>query len=206
MALRLIGAGLGRTGTHSLKVALEILLGGPCYHMVEVFGRPDDVSVWHAAAKGEPVDWASLLDGYEAAVDWPASAFWPEIAAAFPDAVILLSTRRDADEWWASASRTIFEDLDVATPGMEAWHEMLMAMLANRFTPAFQDEAQAKTAYDRHNADARARADPNRLVEWTPADGWAPLCNALGVAIPAEPFPLTNTTAEFRERAGRTPL
>src|SRR5579884_4290855 len=106
--LRVIGAGIGRTGTHSLKLALERLLGGRCYHMVEVFQRPEHIPVWAAAAKGEPVDYRRLLDGYVAAVDWPSAAFWPELAAAFPDAVIVLSSR-DADGWWRSASRTIFE-------------------------------------------------------------------------------------------------
>ena len=93
MALKLIGAGVGRTGTHSLKQALEHLLGGPCYHMSELFGRDDDIAVWHAAARGEPADLNAMLDGYEATVDWPAAAFWPELTAANPDAVVLLSLR-----------------------------------------------------------------------------------------------------------------
>lgn len=93
MSLRLIGAGVGRTGTMSLRTALETLLGAPCYHMFEVRQRPEHVPLWHAAARNEPVDWRAMLAPYAAAVDWPASAFWPEIAAAFPDAVILLSSR-----------------------------------------------------------------------------------------------------------------
>ncbi len=202
MALKLVGAGLGRTGTHSLKIALEQLLGEPCYHMVEVFGHRDDVDVWAAAARGDDVDWHALLDGWGAAVDWPASAFWEEIAAAYPDAPILLSTRGSADEWWQSASRTIFIGLDLVAPGEDAWREMITSMLANRFTPDFQVEAAAKAAYERHNAEVRAKADPSRLVEWQPRDGWGPLCQALGVPVPDEPFPLTNTTNEFRGRLG----
>src|SRR5215831_5036256 len=92
--LRVIGAGLGRTGTHSLKLALERLLGAPCYHMAEVFRRPQDIPIWHAAAKGEPVD-------------WPPAAYWSQLAEVFPDAIIVLSVR-DADAWWKSASNTIF--------------------------------------------------------------------------------------------------
>ena len=76
MTLRVVGAGLGRTGTHSLKLALEQLLGGPCYHMTETFGRPDDIPVWHAAVNGELPDWPTFLADYAATVDWPACAFW----------------------------------------------------------------------------------------------------------------------------------
>ena len=79
MTLQVVGAGLGRTGTHSLKAALEQLLGGPCYHMIEVFGRPDDIPVWHAAVNGDMPDWNTFLADYRATVDWPASAFWREI-------------------------------------------------------------------------------------------------------------------------------
>ncbi len=107
MAIQLVGAGLGRTGTMSLKSALERLLGGTCHHMKEVFQHPDEVPVWHAAMLGEPVDFPALLAGYDAIVDYPGAAVWRELAAAFPDAPVLLSTRSSADEWWQSASSTI---------------------------------------------------------------------------------------------------
>src|SRR5690348_10458482 len=106
MSLRVIGAGCGRTGTMSLKLALERLLGAPCYHMVEVFAHPEHVPDWHAAALGNMPDWNALFAGYAAAVDWPASAFWPELSAAFPDALVVLSVR-DAQSWWQSAHETI---------------------------------------------------------------------------------------------------
>jgi hypothetical protein len=93
VTLRVVGAGLGRTGTLSLKLALEKLLGAPCYHMLGLFERPEHVATWDAAARGERVDWHGLMRGYAAAVDWPACAFWRELSAANPDAVILLSTR-----------------------------------------------------------------------------------------------------------------
>jgi len=88
MTLRVVGAGLGRTGTHSLKLALEQLLGGPCYHMVEVFGRADDIPVWERATDGEVVDWDALYEGYRSAVDWPTCAFWREMAAYYPDQAV----------------------------------------------------------------------------------------------------------------------
>ncbi len=200
--LRVVGAGLGRTGTHSLKVALERLLGGPCYHMVEVFKRPADIPVWRAAAKGEPVDWHKLLEGYASVVDWPAAAYWAEIAEAFPKAIILLSTR-DTDGWWKSATRTIFEGfrrgaMPNTPPG---WREMITEGFTATFTPDFLDETAAKAAFERHTAEVRKRAPTNRLLEWRVQEGWEPLCKALGVPVPDEPFPVTNTADEFRARA-----
>jgi hypothetical protein len=199
MSLRVVGAGLGRTGTLSLKLALERLLGAPCYHMLEVFGHPEHVALWHAAARGEPVDWHALFSGYAAAVDWPAGSFWPELSAAFPDALILLSTR-SAESWWRSASQTIFPSSAklAGTP----WHAMWMELAERRFTTRLDDRAAAIAAYERHNADVRARAPKRRLVEWSAKEGWGPLCRALGVAVPGEPFPHANSTEEFLGRTG----
>src|SRR4051812_46884347 len=112
MTMRIVGAGLGRTGTHSLKLAIERLTGAPCYHMIEVFGHPEHLPIWRDAATGTEPDWARLLDGYEAIVDWPGASFWREMSVAFPDAKILLSTRTDGETWWRSASKTIFEVID----------------------------------------------------------------------------------------------
>ena len=129
MTLRVVGAGLGRTGTLSLKLALEKLLGGPCYHMAEVFAHPEHVPVWHAAARGEPVDWRALFAGYRAGVDWPQGSFWPEIAQAFPDALVLLSVR-DADSWWQSASETIFRGMHAAEERAPEWYAMVRELFA----------------------------------------------------------------------------
>ena len=202
MTLRIVGAGLGRTGTMSLKTALEQLLGGRCYHMMEVFEHPDHVPMWHAAMLDKPVDWDAVFEGYVAAVDWPVCGVWQSIAAAYPDAPVLLSTRASADQWWTSASRTIFEATKKGAMEVSPeWHQMVMAML-HRFTPDWLDEAEAKAAYERHNAEVRATVPASRLIEWQPADGWQPLCDALGVPVPDEPFPVTNTTAEFRAMTG----
>jgi len=207
MTLRVVGAGLGRTGTHSLKLALEQLLGGPCYHMSETFGRPDDIPVWHAAVNGSSPDWNTFLSEYVAAVDWPACAFWRELAAANPDAVVLLSTRSSADAWWKSAHDTIFqvskrEIPPDAPPVFGAQMAMATDMFANTFTPGWEDESTAKRAYEAHNAAVRAEVAPARLVEWQPGDGWEPLCTALAVAVPDDPFPHVNSTADFRAMIG----
>jgi hypothetical protein len=196
MTIKVIGAGIGRTGTTSLQAALETLLGGRCYHMLEVFSRPDDIPQWAAAARGDMPDWPAFLQDFSAAVDWPASAFWPEIAAAFPDALIVLSTRRDAETWWRSASATIFPTTAKAEPG--PWLDMITAMFKNRFTEDVQNKAAAIAAYEAHNAFVRKTAPAARLLEWQAEDGWAPLCTALSVAVPSAPFPHANTTADFK--------
>jgi hypothetical protein len=205
MTLRVVGAGLGRTGTHSLKLALERLLGAPCYHMLEVFEHLEHVPVWHAAVRGEPVDWEALFTGYVAAVDWPAGAFWRELSATYPDALVLLSVRSDAAAWWHSVEETIFQAAVRRPPedsGMVEWYEMVQDMLRLRFTENWQDPEEAKAAYERHNETVRASVPAARLLEWRPADGWEPICERLGVPVPDEPFPHVNTTAEFRAMAG----
>jgi hypothetical protein len=200
MTIQLVGAGLGRTGTMSLKLALEHLLGGTCHHMMEVFGHPDEVPSWHTAMLGEPVDFPALLAGYTAIVDYPGAAVWRELAAAFPDAPVLLSTRSSADEWWNSASNTILalrpdrEDSD----GRRMIDEMFRRSLGVDIT----DRYAVIAAYDAHNAAVRNEVPPERLFEYQPGDGWTPLCAALDLPVPDEPFPHTNTREEFRARAG----
>jgi hypothetical protein len=197
MSLRIVGAGLGRTGTLSLKLALERLLGAPCYHMMEVFVHPEHVAQWHAAAVGDMPDWHALLKDYAATVDWPAAAFWREISQAFTEALVLLSFR-DAEAWWQSAHATIFPSA-LGQPQGE-WRAMIDAMFANRFTSALDDRDACIAAYERHNAHVRATVPRDRLLEWSPGDGWQPICNALGIAAPEEPFPKVNTKEEFLNR------
>lgn len=202
--LRVVGAGVGRTGTLSLKLALERLLEAPCYHMLEVFGHLDDhVPMWHAAARGEPVDWDVLFDGYSAGVDWPVGAFWPELMDAYPDALILLSSR-DSESWWRSASNTIFPTSGAMGDDAPEWFEMMTEMMAARFTPALDDRDRCIAAFEAHNARVRAEVPPERLLDWQPADGWEPICAALGVDVPDDPFPKANTTEEFLSRAPQT--
>jgi hypothetical protein len=198
--LRVVGAGLGRTGTTSLKAALEQLLGGRCYHMLECFTRPDDPPVWQRAAEGGPVDWDEFLAEYVATVDWPASPFWRPLADANPEAVILLSTRATPEDWFRSAANTIFGAL--AEQSEESpWHSMWFAIADATFTRDVLDKDKAIAAYERHNAEVRATADPARLLEWQPGDGWEPLCERLGVPVPDDPFPRLNTSEEWLNRS-----
>lgn len=197
MTIRVVGAGLGRTGTMSLKRALERLLGVPCYHMAEVFQHPEHVPAWHEAARGRMPDWGELLQSYAAAVDWPAASFYRELAAAFPQAWVVLSLR-EPESWWRSASTTIFPALEQAED--DAWRRMMEDVLATRFTRALTDKEACIAAYERHVAEVRRTVPAGRLLEWCPADGWGKLCDALGLPVPAEPFPRVNTTEEFLSR------
>lgn len=199
MALRVVGAGLPRTGTRSLKDALEELLGGPCLHMSAIPGHPFDLGAgWHGALAGHAPDWARLLDGYVAAVDWPASHFWRELSSAYPDALVLLSVRDSAEVWLQSAEATI---LPVASMALAPdWHDGRdLLTLLERFTGTSQwnEPARLMAAYERHNAAVRATIPPHRLLEWRATDGWAPLCQALGLPIPDHPFPWTNRRSDW---------
>ena len=206
MHLRVVGAGLGRTGTLSLKTAIERLLGGNCYHMVEVFGHPEHAQIWQSAADGRAVDWDAVLGDYNATVDWPTSAFWRELAAANPDAIILLSTRDSPQTWWKSTSQTIFVGMDnPAREPVPGWRAMWDAVSGRTMAAGFHSNADIAVAgYEAHNAAVRATADPSRLVQWEPGDGWAPLCAALDVAIPDEPFPHLNTSEEWAAHRAQT--
>ncbi len=202
MTIRLIGAGVGRTGTHALKLALEELLDGTCHHMAEVHRRPEERPMWAAAMRGEAPDWHEFLGGYCAIVDFPGCVMWPELTEAYPDAPVLLSTRSSAEVWWESADATIFEVARqaMAGEGDEERREMVAAMFDERFDSGWRDREAAIAAYDAHNAAVREAIPAERLFEYQPGDGWGPLCAALGVDEPDVPFPLTNTRAEFRSR------
>jgi Sulfotransferase domain len=196
--LRVVGAGLPRTGTRSLRAALELLLGGTCYHMSEVFERPEDVDVWRAATRGEAPDWTAFPSDCVAAVDWPASIFWRELADAHPDAVILLSTRRDAKQWWESCDATIFPVARGDRPMEdENWLAMFHEHLRREMGEDWDDPGTAQAYYEHWNAAVRREASPDRLLDFQVSDGWEPLCAALGVPVPDEPFPHTNTRAEW---------
>ena len=201
MSLTIVGAGLGRTGTTSLQEALGILLDGPVFHMGEVFADLDSVPTWHAAIDGTPPDWDRLLAGYRATLDWPAVTCWREIAAANPQALVLLSTRSSAEEWWSSVSKTLFSVVDREFPPhllpMRAMNEAMFEKL----TPYWRDRDAAMAAYDAHNAAVRAEVGEDRLIDWQPRDGWDLLCSAMGIATPEMAFPHANTSEDFQKSA-----
>lgn len=203
--VRVVGAGVGRTGTHSLKMALEQLLGVPCHHMVEVLAHPEQMPVWTDAVEGRPVDWPALLAEYGAIVDWPGASFWPELSEAFPDALVLLSVR-DPDAWYRSGSNTIFPGMEHAPPEMQPWMTTVKKLMHERFCADLEDPDAMKAAFARHNDAVRAAIPTDRLLEWTVTDGWEPICAALGVPVPPDPFPVSNTMNEFRSLMGLPPV
>ena len=205
MEIAVVGAGVGRTGTHSLKLALEQLLDAPCHHMLEILGDPTQIPAWTDAIEGRPVDWAAMLARYGAIVDWPGGAFWRELSAANPDALVLLSVR-DPESWYRSASNTIFLTFDNMPPEVAPWMASVRKLLHDRFSDRFEDPTAMMDAFVRHNDTVRAEIPADRLLEWTVSDGWEPICERLGLPVPAEPFPVTNTTDEFREMIGIAPL
>lgn len=201
MGLEVVGAGVGRTGTHSLKLALEQLIGGRCHHMLEILGDPEQVPGWIDAIDGKPVDWSVLLAKYRALVDWPGASFWPELSAANPDALVLLSVR-DPEGWYKSASNTIFLAFDRMPPEAKPWMDAVRRLMRDRFSDRLEDPTAMMDAFVRHNDAVRKAIPASRLLEWRPGDGWEPICERLGKPVPAEPFPLTNTTEEMRAMLG----
>ena len=200
MALKVVGAGFGRTGTLSLKNALEKLGVGPCYHMMEVFPRPEHVAMWHRLAFENSMDWDLLFRDFHSTVDWPSARWWREIAAHYPDAKVLLSVR-DPESWYKSMIDTIYQPMKWPVPEglpeiVRLQNEMVRkAILTETFDNRFEDKAFAIEVFKRHTQEVRDTIDPARLLVFDVKEGWAPLCRFLEVPIPDEPFPRLNDTA-----------
>lgn len=214
--MNVIGAGFGRTGTTSLKAALEALGFGSAYHMTEVFKHPEHVRFWEAARRGERVDWEGFFSGYGVAVDWPACAFYAELMEAFPEAAVIL-TVRDPERWYESTLSTIYGirkisagpapvSLAFALAGLFAPGVTGIARLADRivwrdtFDDRFEDRDHAIETFRRHNEEVRRRVPAERLLIYDVKEGWGPLCDFLGVEVPDQPFPHLNDTQEMRRR------
>lgn len=204
MDLQVIGAGLGRTGTHSLKLALETLGFGPCYHMAEVFEHPGHAEAWHALTDGRSNDFDAVLSGYSSAVDLPVAYFWRELAAANPHAKVVL-TERDENVWFESVKNTIFERLAVDPEEARYPAQLRMArhLVVEKLFGNDLSRENVIAVYRRHNAEVRQAIAPERLLVFEGSQGWDPLCQFLGVAVPETPYPRTNTTEEFQARATR---
>jgi len=204
MALEIIGAGFGRTGTNSLKLALEQLGFGPCHHMFEVRENPALLPDWEAAANGETVDWHRVFNGYRSQVDWPGARYWRELAATFPDAKIVLSVR-EPQGWFDSVQATIWPVMK-ARGQHETAHMNALAEMAYRtiVVPIFEDRMHERDhairVFETHIEEVQAAIPAERLLTFDVAEGWPPLCDFLGVDVPDTPFPKTNTSQEFAER------
>jgi hypothetical protein len=197
MPLSVIGAGFGRTGTMSLKLALDRLGFGPCYHMIEVFKNPKASGYWEAAADGRPVDWEEVFAGYSSTVDWPSATFYKQLANAYPEARVIL-TVRDPEAWFSSTQATIFSR-HIRDDTEDDWQRMVLKVISDLFDRRMTDRAKLIEVYQRHNEEVRRTIPKERLLVYEVADGWEPLCRFLDAEVPNESMPRANSTDEFRQ-------
>jgi hypothetical protein len=203
--LSIVGAGFGRTGTTSLRSALESLGFAKCYHMSEVFLHPEHIDIWKDAGDGKPVDWDALLEGYRAAIDYPAAHFWKELMTHYPESKVIL-TVRDTEAWFTSISQTILTmtDIDLSNAPEYAQRQRAMARMLvvdQYFEGNISDPAHMKATFEASNEKIRQTVPADRLLVYEVAQGWPPLCEFLDCPVPDEEFPHLNTTKDFQKFA-----
>lgn len=198
MSLSVIGAGFGRTGTESMKLALEHLGFGPCHHMKEVLVDAERVRQWRAISRGETPDWEAAFAGFHSAVDWPSAFFWRELSAYYPDARILL-TLRSPESWYASMQKTILESIG---PGNDP-ESIGVKLIAERVFGGRLDREHVISVFEKNTADVQAAFGEDRLLTYHIGDGWEPLCRFLDRPVPEVPFPRTNAAENFHESIER---
>ena len=200
--MKVISLGVGRPGTHSMKLALNQLGFGPCHHMEEILMNPPaHVPLWTAAANGRP-DWPALYKGYESAVDWPTAAFWRELYAEYPKARFIL-TVRSPESWAESFSSTIYPLIaqrERIRPEVLPWIDMATAVIRKTGFREGLDVAGLRQAFIDHNEEVKALIPAKQLLVYQVKEGWRPLCKYLGVPAPAEAFPRSNDRSEFWDR------
>ena len=205
--LDVIGAGFGRTGTTSLKVALEYLGFGPCFHMYELLAKPERMRAWSRLAHGERVPWEEAFDGYTSTVDWPGTSYWRELVDACPQAKVIL-TDRDPERWYESTYNTIYSLAHAEAPPTDSETDAMVAQFRpvlhrliwdGEFDGRFADRDHAIEVFERHNAEVERTVPADRLLVFRVSDGWRPLCDFLGVDVPDDDFPHVNDTASMPE-------
>jgi Sulfotransferase domain len=208
MALEVIGAGLGRTGTMSLKVALEQLGFGPCHHMTELAQRSERWPLWEAFFAGQPVDWDAVFEGFQSTVDAPSCFVYRELAEAYPDAKVIL-TVRDPESWFKSTLTTIaapgYREKLAETPirgvtaGMTSYQVKKRAgSVSNSDAKALQNKDAMIAGFQAHNAEVGQVISPERLLIYEVRQGWEPLCRFLDVPVPDAPFPRANEQGKWQ--------
>lgn len=196
MTLSVIGAGFGRTGTASLKIALEQLGFGPCYHMSEVLSHAGHVDLWTKAADGAP-DWEAIFKGFKSTVDFPAASYWRGLSAYYPDAKVILSLR-DPESWFTSTQETILSPTIWEIIGSSPWGAMIDKTIHRLFDGKPNDHDTLIRVFNEHNAAVKAALPPARLLVFEAKEGWAPLCKFLNVAIPDGPYPRVNSKEDVQ--------
>ena len=202
MAMHVIGAGLGRTGTYSLKLALNRLGLGPCHHMEAVIqNMPTQVPLWCAALAGT-ADWPAIFDGFSSTVDWPTASFYGDLVAAYPSAKFVL-THRDPESWADSFGATIYTAMarraDFPSP-LQPWLAMAHGVIAKAGFPDGLSRDDLIARFIAHNEAVKATIPASRLLVWQVKEGWEPLCAFVGKPVPDEAFPRSNNREEFWEK------
>jgi len=202
MTMHVIGAGLGRTGTYSLKLALNQLGLGPCHHMEAVIqNMPTQVPLWSAALTGA-ADWSAIFDGFSSTVDWPTASFYRELAAVYPSARFVL-THRDPESWADSFGETIYTAMaqraEFPAP-LQPWLAMAHGVIAKAGFPDGLDREALIARFIAHNEAVKSAIPASRLLVWQVKEGWEPLCAFVGKPVPDEAFPRSNNREEFWEK------
>lgn len=212
--MKLIGAGLPRTGTLTQKLALEQLGLAPCYHWVNVLADLDQVELWNRAMDGEG-PWDEVFAGCQASVDWPGGYFYKELIDVYPDAKVLLSVR-NPESWEPSFRETIVGlshgealmrllssargEID---PRWRRYLDLVERMFwgpEGTFADGWAEPAQLIEQFERHNEAVKRIVPAERLLVWQVTEGWEPLCEFLEVEVPSEPLPHENDRETFLDR------
>lgn len=217
MAIRVIGAGLARTGTMSMKAALEELGFNGCYHMIDLLGNPQQVHYWEAASRGEDVNWDELFEGYQATVDYPGCRYYKQFMELYPDAKVVL-TVRDPNNWYESTRDTIYQVMlrtfgekgdEKNAPSFPGDPQLLLRVMEllrkdmwlDDFEGRFEDREFAIDFFNRWVAQVKEHVPANRLLVFDVRQGWGPLCEFLDVPVPQDkPFPRLNDREAFMNR------
>ena len=195
-AMKIIGAGYGRTGTVSLQGGLEVL-GFPCIHMADLMGDLPRLRAWHDFATGQSeMDWKKLFHGYEATVDWPGCLFYRELMEVFPEALVVL-TIRDPEQWfnsWERMWKTIHRFRAFGfVPRLKMYHEVANHFVVDGLFGGQLDREAHIAIYEQHIEDVKHNVPADRLLVYSVQEGWEPLCSFLGCDQPTnKPFPHLN--------------
>ncbi|MGF1489650.1 MAG: sulfotransferase family protein [Prochloraceae cyanobacterium] len=204
MTVKIIGAGMGRTGTMSLKTALEELGFDKCYHMIELVNNPERVNYWEVASEGKNIKWDKLLQGYQAIVDHPGCMYYQQLIEYYPEAKVIL-TVRDPEKWYESALNTIYQN-SVSRKQNPPSEQTALNRVAEYiekdiwqgdFNGKFEDKEYAIERFNQHIQEVKQNVPSENLLVYEVKQGWQPLCDFIGVSIPNKDFPHVNDRASF---------